>query len=99
MIKWPDKLPEAFLDTQLEFEQFIPKLITRLVVGHFRYGKPKRNKKYLTSLKLELEAYEETGNQEHLFNIANYCILESMKPEHEDFHFKANVRSVTRGKV
>lgn len=71
----------------------------RIDVGHLRYGVPERRKRYMTRLKLEVKAYIKTGNIEHLFNAANYCALESMTPEHKNFHENIYVDSVTRGKV
>lgn len=67
--------------------------------GHVRYGAPDRRKKYMTRLFLELKAYKKTGNVEQLYNIANYCILESIAPENKKFHFYALADSVTRGKI
>jgi hypothetical protein len=74
-------------------------MINRLAFGHYRYGEPKKSKKYFTRLKLELKEYDKTGNGEHLLNIANYCALEYIEPEHSKFHHNAFVDSVTRGKV
>jgi hypothetical protein len=73
-------------------------MLNRLIVGHFRYGAPNRKQKYFSRLKLEVEAYEKTHNQEHLANIANYCWLETEAPQFKDAYHKADVDSVTRGK-
>ena len=81
------------------FNKFIQWMANRLIVGEAQYGPGAKQAKYLTRLKLELKAYDENGNMEHLINIANYCILESCFPEHENHHHDPNVDSVTRGKV
>jgi hypothetical protein len=75
---------------------FLQMLTNRYVVGDFRYGKPKRKKKYLSRLRREVEAYGDTGNMEHLLNAAVYCWLESEAPENDKFHFDNTVDSVTR---
>lgn len=70
--------------------------INRLAVGELRYGSANRRQKYLTRLKKELAAYTAAGNAEQLINIANYCILEWIAPEHPKHHFDPTVDSVTR---
>lgn len=82
----------------VNFIKFIQRMANRIAVGEIRYGKPDAKKKYLTRLKLELKEYNRTGNGEHLFNIANYCYLESVAPEHKNYHEQTNIESVTRGK-
>lgn len=76
--------------------QFFNSQINSLIQGGYRYGKGSREQKYLTRLHIELQKYEDTGNKEHLINVANYCILESMYPEHENFHYDDTVESATR---
>ena len=68
----------------------------RLVVGQVRYGSATASQQYLTRLKKELRAYQNTGNQEHLNNIANYAYLEFICPEHPDSHFVKSTASATR---
>jgi hypothetical protein len=82
--------------TYRPFFTFLQLTANRIAVGHLRYGPPNRRKKYMTRLKLELEAYENTGNMEHLLNISNYAFLESEAPQNHKFHFDPNVDSVTR---
>lgn len=48
---------------------------------------------------IEFQEYRRTGNGEHLFNIANYCILESVAPQNKKYHLNTLVDSVTRGKM
>lgn len=71
----------------------------RLAQGHARYGAPRKDQLYMKRLKAEVAAYERTGNQEHLINAANYCILETICPQNPKFHYNQSVDSVTRGVV
>lgn len=90
---WPGDIP---LDRLVAFGLFSQRQANRIIMGEHRHGPPKRKKRYLDRLKKELKAYERTGNMEHLLNIANYCFLESEKPQHKKFHFNATVDSETR---
>lgn len=83
----------------VNFIKFVQRMANRIAVGQLRYGKADASKKYLTRLKLELKEYSRTGNAEHLFNIANYCYLESIAPEHKKPHFDPYKGSATRDKI
>lgn len=78
------------------FKMFAQTMLNRMYVGDLRYGSPDRKQKYASRLYKEVEAYKSTGNAEHLLNIANYCVLEWIAPEHKLHHFDATVESVTR---
>lgn len=78
------------------FVNFLQMMSNRKQVGFLRYGSINQRQLYLTRMKRELVAYKKTGNMEQLLNIATYCFLESIAPEHPDFHFDATVESVTR---
>ena len=96
-IKWTKA--ELFLNQGLSFAVFAQRMANRLICGACRYGKrkPRSSARYLTRLKAELEAYERTGNTEHLVNTANYCMLETEWPEREGGnHWKEESISVTR---
>lgn len=83
-----------------EFVQdFLQKMMNRMGVGYVRYGTVDKRQRYMTRLEVEFRAYKKTGNKEHLLNIANYAVLESMAPEHKKFHDDSSVDSVTRGRV
>lgn len=81
------------------FLPFVQAMANRLIQGFTRYGPPDPEKKYMTRMKLELTAYRRTGNMEHLYNIANYCVLEAAAPENKKFHFDGTAESVTRSKL
>lgn len=87
------------MNTKLDFGIFVQAQANRIVQGHFRYGAPQRRRNYMTRIEFELDAYKVSGNLEHLFNIANYCILENIKPQNKKFHLNVRARSATRGKV
>ena len=59
----------------------------------FRYGKLKTPGKArydrITSIRQRLDLYDETGNQEHLVDIANLCMLEFEEPNHSKAHWEA----------
>jgi len=78
------------------FHDFIQQMADRIMQGHFRYGNPNRRKNYVKRIELELKAYKENGNMEHLINIANYCHLETCEPWNKKFHFDSLAKSATR---
>ena len=78
------------------FRAFCQGMLHRIQAGELRYGPGSKRQKYMTRLIKEVKAYEKTGNAEQLFNIANYCILEWIYPEHPKHHFKPEADSVTR---
>jgi len=65
----------------------------RLVMGALRYGlinhagKSKYNR--IDSIGQRLDLYRESGNQEHLVDIANLCLLEFEEPAHSEAHWEA----------
>jgi hypothetical protein len=93
---WSKKLWQN--ERRLPFCRFAQMMINRLLQGSIRYGAVQRDHCYWTRMQMEVKAYKRSGNVEHLFNIANYCLLESMSPENPKFHFDNTVESVTRGK-
>jgi hypothetical protein len=96
-IKWSDKLKA--LPSCAVFKDFTQKMANRLLVGFIRYGPPKVEKHYMTRMIMEVKAYKRTGNVEHLYNVANYALLEICAPEHPRHHFDGSVDSATRGKM
>ena len=95
-VYWPTKIHLPYAD---KFREFVNCQTKRLAQGRARYGLPDRRYRYMTRLDTELKAYRRTGNMEHLINIANYAVLESIEPENRRFHFDNGVGSVTRGRV
>lgn len=75
-------------------EDFVNKMQARMFVGFFRYGDTKRyaeSKQYdlLRTIEKYLNEYKKDGNLEHLVNIANYCMIEFMYPQHALAHFES----------
>lgn len=97
-IYWNEKLKGLQRD-KISFQKFLTCMSMRVAQGHARYSAPDQRKLYLKRLKMEIAAYTKTGNAEHLFNAANFCWLESEKPQNPKFHFDPSVDSVTRGRV
>ena len=84
------------LPNEKTFQRFLQMQANRVMQGHCRYGPPDSAKGYMTRMSRELDAYERTGNKEHLINIAVYCHLEDIAPEHPTPHLDTSVGSVTR---
>lgn len=65
----------------------------RLLVGRFRYGRMDDDTKgdydHIGSIKKRLRLYEQTGNKEHLVDIANLCLVEFVHCKHPKAHFSA----------
>jgi hypothetical protein len=84
-------------------KRFLQMMLNRLVVGHIRYGSPKRAegppKEYLKRGEAEIREYKGTGNKEYLINAANYMMLEFMEPSHPGAHHNREVGSSTRGSI
>ena len=93
------KIPRVREKEAKSIQEFMQFMANRLGFGAYRYGPPDKSQKYMTRLRLELNAYKKKGNYEQLLNIANYCWLESRAPENKKFHYDPNVDSVTRGKI
>lgn len=75
---------------------FLQQIANRFVQGHLRYGAPHKGRCYLSRLKAELAVYIKEGNAEHLLNVAVYCLLEMIAPEHPHHHLNPVVDSITR---
>ena len=95
-IWWTSKLN---LPNKSAFQDFVTRMSKRLAAGRAQYGPPDARQRYLSRMKLEVKAYQRTGNMEHLINIANYAHLEAFAPENKKFHLDNGVESVTRGKI
>jgi hypothetical protein len=73
-----------------EFEEYCR---NRMVVGAFRYGllgKDKPSWARIDSCMDRLLLYLETGNTEHLVDVANLCQLEFVEGQHPAKHFAAH---------
>lgn len=82
-----------------ELQRFIRLQAAALIQGEYRYCNYRNPNLFLTRLIKELEAYKKSGNKEHLINVCNYAILESIEPEHPNHHYNDEVESITRSIV
>jgi hypothetical protein len=86
-IAWPDGMPQS------EFSaQFAQGMADRMAVSYCKYGRvaeayPSRVDA-IASLRARLEKYERTGNTEWLMDVANFAMIEFMRPRHKDAHFR-----------
>jgi len=65
----------------------------RLIMGRFRYGAMEDESKggydQVASLRRRLDLYEQTGNLEHLVDVANLAMVEFRHSRHPRRHFHA----------
>jgi len=101
--RWKCGLPEIQIDSRpidvqslrtTEWSRPFETLMrNRLVLGSIRYGKlgaskkPKYNR--VASIIKRIEFYKDTGNKEHLVDVANLCLCEFVECTHPKAHFKA----------
>lgn len=85
-----------------QIERFFQRMADRLWIGSFQYGPGNPRELYLRRLIMELDAYNATGNKEHLINIANYAQLEFYYSQRTliglPTSYDQSVGSVTRNK-
>lgn len=73
--------------------QFENLMRNRLIMGAIRYGKlhapgkPKYDR--VESIIKRLKQYQESGNKEHLVDVANLCMLEFEECHHPNAYFQA----------
>ena len=94
MEKEATKLPDLdSLKKTERSERFETLCHNRLIMGAFRYGLLNKAGKAtydrVTSMRQRLDLYEATGNQEHLVDCANLCMLEFEEPNHANPHWSA----------
>lgn len=65
----------------------------RMIMGAFRYGLLHRDNKpkydHITSAIVRLQKFQESGNAEHLVDVANMCLLTFVERQHPNFHFSS----------
>lgn len=78
-------------DTEFS-ETFLGGMLARMTVSFHKYGPLSRAYPHkvsaVRSLKERLEKYVETGNTEWLIDVANFAMIEFMRPSHEKAHFR-----------
>jgi hypothetical protein len=91
-LKPPPPSLDALRRTQWN-EAFEELMRNRLLMGAFRYGtfSEQRHRRHdnAGSMEKHLTAYRETGNAEHLVDIANLALVEFTLPAHPNFHWQS----------
>ncbi len=76
-------------------QRFVELMTNRMVLGTLRYGRWQDNKKNgvkydrVGSIEKRLKLFKETGNSEHLVDIANLAMIEFEISDHPNLHFAA----------
>ncbi len=84
------KLPKSTPETEWS-KDFIQGMIDRMAVSYHKYGPvsiayPERVNA-IASLKRRLDKYAKDGNTEWLMDVANFAMIEFMRPAHPESHF------------
>ena len=73
-------------------EDFFAKMKGSMLQSHYKYGWVSDTYPELADaiacLKQRLELYEKDGNIDHLVDVANFAMIESMYPRHPNAHFE-----------
>jgi hypothetical protein len=97
VIKWTKHVPQ---DQVSVF--FMQGMVNRMIHGFIKYGHVMR-KEYVPDsipcLVQRLKKYKETGNTEWLIDIANYAMMEFMRPNHKKAHYRATSSEESPGAV
>lgn len=84
-------------------DKFLEGMLNRMEVSFSKYGALKEayplKVSAIKSLELRLKKYKESGNLEHLIDLANYAMIEFMHPEKEDAYFEATDSKDSPGRV
>lgn len=91
-IKTIDQVP----DTEYS-RDFVQGMYDRMAMSFCKYGPvaaafPEKVDA-LKTLELKLQAYRETGNTEWLIDVANYALIEFLRPRHPNAHYRATDNS------
>lgn len=73
-------------------EDFTDAMRPRMHMGYFRYGDVrKQTGRYnnVGSAITRLKLFQATGNEEHLVDVANLCMVEFMQKNHPNAHFES----------
>jgi len=97
---------ERILSTEYS-EQFDKIRKDRMVMSHYKYGPIKANYENKQGAFVDMhatiekrwKAYLETCNTEYLADLANFCMIEFMYPQHPKAHFKSTDTNESPGLV
>ena len=83
-------------------ERFWELMVNRMGMSYYKYGPlvdafpDKVNA--LHSLLDRIRKYEQTGNTEWLVDVANFAMIEFMRPKHPEAHFEATDSNASPGR-
>lgn len=84
-------------------DEFISLMNNRMIMSYYKYGPVSKSYPELAdamaSLEMRLQKYKETGNTEFLVDVANFAMIEFMKPKHPNAHFRATDSDESPGLV
>lgn len=73
-------------------QKFLGRMKQAMVMSFHKYGPLKdaypHKVKAITTLEDRLNKYKETGNADYLVDVANFAMIEFMRPAHAQFHDK-----------
>lgn len=97
-----DELFREILKTEFD-EAFIEGMRERMVVSFYKYGRladayPEKVDA-VGSLMQRLRKYSETGNTEFLMDVANFAMIEFMRPRHDKAHFEPTDDEASPGRI
>ena len=81
----------TILEKQMSWD-FLNLMANRMVIGYFRYGDLRKRKTEYDAIGSAIERlkeYQKSGNQEHLPDVANLCMVEFIRPQHKHVHFES----------
>lgn len=99
--------------TRIEIESGVPEsefdltflkgMLDRMGVSFFKYGALKdaypHDLDAIASLKVRLSRYEEDGNTEWLMDVANFAMIEFMRPRNPNAHYDPQDSDTSPGRV
>lgn len=82
---------------------FLKGMLDRMGVSFYKYGPLKAAYPHdldaIASLKVRLARYEEDGNTEWLMDVANFAMIEFMRPRHPQAHYAPQDSDTSPGRV
>lgn len=95
---WPDTVPVTEYSPE-----FIQGMLNRMAQAYFMYGPVAEGYPdkvdAVASSRLRLDRYEETANQEWLFDAANFSMIEFMRPKLQNAHIYPTTERESPGRV
>lgn len=97
-LRFPDNVPFSEFDIR-----FVQGMADRMSTSYFKYGLvtdayPTRVNA-VESLKRRLDRYETDGNTEWLMDVANFAMIEFMRPRHSAAHYNPTDSNQSPGRV